>query len=138
MTLALDTNVIIDVVRGRRPQVRERFKAALKGSEPVIVSLIVFHELRLGCELHHDPTEERRRVRTALSDIPIEPLDEDDVILAAELRGRLSRRGVPIGNFDALIAGQALQRGWTLVTTNTREFGRIDGLNVIDWTQGPD
>jgi tRNA(fMet)-specific endonuclease VapC len=138
VTLALDTNVIVDVVRGRRPLVRERFADALLGDQPVVASLIVLHELRLGCALHRNPDGELVRVRAALADIPIEALDEDDVIVAAEIRARLSRRGLPIGNFDALIAGQALARGWTLVTANVREFERIDGLNVIDWTQGPD
>jgi len=33
-----------------------------------------------------------------------------------------------------LIAGQALARNWTVVTANTREFNRVEGLNVIDWT----
>jgi len=33
-----------------------------------------------------------------------------------------------------LIAGQALARGLTLVTHNVREFARVDGLTVEDWT----
>ncbi|MGH7123159.1 MAG: PIN domain-containing protein [Stellaceae bacterium] len=138
MTLALDTNVIVDLVRGREPLVRGRYVQALIRTEPVVISLIVLHELHLGCELHHDPHAELTRVSATLADIPIEPLDQDDVIVAAQIRARLSRRGLPVGNFDSLIAGQALKRGWTLVTANTREFGRIDGLNVIDWTTGPE
>jgi tRNA(fMet)-specific endonuclease VapC len=33
-----------------------------------------------------------------------------------------------------LIAGQALVRGLTLVTANTREFSRVEGLKIVDWT----
>jgi tRNA(fMet)-specific endonuclease VapC len=50
----------------------------------------------------------------------------------------LRRRGQAIGPLDGLIAGQALARSWTLVTANRREFDRIEGLNVIDWTQPAD
>ena len=36
------------------------------------------------------------------------------------------------------IAGQARARGWTVVTENRREFDRVDGLTVIDWTEPQD
>jgi tRNA(fMet)-specific endonuclease VapC len=36
---------------------------------------------------------------------------------------------------DMLIAGQAMNRGWAIVTANVHEFGPIAGLQVIDWTQ---
>jgi tRNA(fMet)-specific endonuclease VapC len=134
VTLALDTNVIIDVVRGRNQSVRRRYFDTLIGGHPVVVSLIVYHELRVGCALHRDPEGELVRVRSALADVPIEPLDEADVITAAEAGAELARRGQRIGDFDLLIAGQALARDWTVVTANMREFGRIDGLKMVDWT----
>lgn len=134
MTLSLDTNVLIDLVRGGKRSVRDRFSETLAMERRMVASLIVLHELRLGCELHRDPVGELERVRTVLSKIPIEPFDEADVAVAAAVRARLRTRGQPMGAYDLLIAGQALARGWTVVTANIREFARIDGLNVIDWT----
>ena len=32
------------------------------------------------------------------------------------------------------IAGGALSRGWNLVTANTKEFSRVSGLKLEDWT----
>ena len=58
--------------------------------------------------------------------------------VSATVRANLRRRGLNIGAYDLLIAGQALARGWTVVTANTREFARIEGLNVIDWTAPAD
>jgi len=52
---------------------------------------------------------------------------------ASELRARLALIGGPIGPYDVLIAGQALARQLILVTHNTGEFGRIEGLTVEDW-----
>jgi tRNA(fMet)-specific endonuclease VapC len=45
----------------------------------------------------------------------------------------LERQGQPIGPFDGLIAGTALAEKATLVTHNTREFSRVQGLQVVDW-----
>ena len=42
--------------------------------------------------------------------------------------------GAPIGQYDYLIASQARARRATLVTGNIREFERVPGLMVTDWT----
>jgi tRNA(fMet)-specific endonuclease VapC len=40
---------------------------------------------------------------------------------------------MPIGTDDTLIAGTALAHGATLVTRNSKEFSRIQGLKLEDW-----
>jgi hypothetical protein len=50
------------------------------------------------------------------------------------LRAQLERAGTPIGPYDALIAAQARRRSALLATANTREFTRVPGLKVVDWT----
>ena len=57
-----------------------------------------------------------------------------DAIEAGQIRAELKMRGTPIGDLDVLIAGQARNRGWTVITANVREFARIDGLQIIDWS----
>jgi tRNA(fMet)-specific endonuclease VapC len=42
---------------------------------------------------------------------------------------------MPIGPLDALIAAHAKAAGMILVTNNTKEFARVDGLQIQDWTQ---
>ena len=133
MTLSVDTNVLVEVLRNRSPAVRRAFALATAGSEPVVMCLIVYHELLFGAVRHPDPAAERIRIRRVSSQIGIEPLDARDMAVAADIRGDLARRGTTIGPFDLLIAGQARARGWTVVTNNTREFNRIDGLKVVDW-----
>ncbi len=135
MTLSVDTNVLVEVLRSRNRAVRRAFASAIIGPEPVVTSLIVFHELMFGAARRHDPVAERIKVRRVLSQVGVEALDARDVTVAAEIRGDLSRRGMPIGPYDLLIAGQALARGWTVVTNNIREFSRIDGLSVVDWLE---
>ena len=138
MTLSLDTNVVIEIVRDRSPSIRRGFGRALLAETPMVASLIVFHELRYGVSLSARPAIERRAVDTVLDHVVVEPFDILDMEAAAGLRARLRRAGQSIGPYDTLIAGQALARGWTVVTENRREFDRVDGLTVIDWTEPQD
>ena len=49
------------------------------------------------------------------------------------IRARLSALGTPIGPNDLLIAAIAVACDLTLVTHNTGEFGRVEGLRIEDW-----
>ena len=59
--------------------------------------------------------------------------DEEDAREAGTVRAELEISGKPIGAYDVLIAGKALRRGATLVTSNVREFDRVAGLKWEDW-----
>jgi len=61
--------------------------------------------------------------------------DEEDARFAGDLRAEMEAIGRPIGQYDLLIAGQALRHKMTLVTANTREFGRIKNLQWEDWSK---
>ncbi|MEF8036880.1 PIN domain-containing protein, partial [Escherichia coli] len=51
-----------------------------------------------------------------------------------QIRAELARQGRPVGPFDQMIAGHARSRGLIIVTNNTREFERVDGLRIEDWS----
>lgn len=135
MILSLDTNVVIDLMRGRRPLLRHRHRSAVLNGDTLVASLMVFHELQFGVAIGRDSEAEARAVEIVLQGISIEPFTEQDMLRAAEVRARLKSSGRPIGSYDILIAGQALARGWTLVTSNVAEFIRVKGLEIQDWSQ---
>jgi tRNA(fMet)-specific endonuclease VapC len=130
---ALDTNTVSFLLRGEG-RVAER----LIEIDPAKVAIptVVLHELRYGL-LRMSPAAAAARRREHLEQfigcITILPLDERSAAEAAAIRVELERLGTPIGPFDVLIAGTARAHGATLVTHNTREFGRIEGLVVEDW-----
>lgn len=128
---ALDTNTVSFLLRGEG-----RVATRLIGTDPARVAIpaVVVHELRYGL-LRLGPAGTRRHddLDGFLSCICVLPLDERAAAEAAAIRVELERVGTPIGPFDVLIAGTARARGATLVTHNTREFGRIEGLGVEDW-----
>ncbi len=61
------------------------------------------------------------------------PFDDNAATIAGQVRAQLNVAGTPIGSNDLLIAAIALSNDLTLVTHNTREFGRINGLKYEDW-----
>lgn len=55
---------------------------------------------------------------------------------AMHIRTELVAKVTPIGGNDTMIAGHALAAECVLVTNNTREFSRVPGLHVEDWSVG--
>jgi tRNA(fMet)-specific endonuclease VapC len=95
------------------------------------ISSIVVHELYFGA--FKSTQIEANLSRIERLRLAIVEFDREDAREAGAIRASLSRPGTPIGPYDALIAGQAKARGLTLVTRNTREFARVDGLKVENW-----
>jgi tRNA(fMet)-specific endonuclease VapC len=61
------------------------------------------------------------------------PFDDNAAAIAGQVRAQLDVAGTPIGSNDLLIAAIAVSNDLTLVTHNTREFSRINGLKYEDW-----
>lgn len=96
---------------------------------------IVLFELRYGCARSERREQSRALLEHFLSAaFERAPFDLEDASEAGEIRAVLEMRGEPIGHYDILIAAQARRRGATLVTANAREFERVPGLLVVDWT----
>ena len=52
-----------------------------------------------------------------------------------QIRAALRARGTPIGQNDLWLAAQALATDLVLVTNNEREFRRVPGLKIQNWTR---
>ena len=133
MKFLLDTNAVIALLKGH-PGVQARIRQHRPGD--FAMSAIVAHELYFGAYRGTRSVENLARVDALRFEVL--DFDREDARNAGQLRAVLAAAGAPIGPYDVLIAGQALARGWTVVTANTHEFARIDGLNVIDWTAPAD
>lgn len=129
MAFLLDSNVVIDLMAQREAVVRR-----VEREEPgtLFLPTIVWFELMYGAFKSSRPKENLGRLDDLV--FPLLAFEEDDARAAGEIRASLRQRGDMIGPYDVQIAGQALARGMTLVTHNTDEFARIDGLRLADWT----
>ncbi|MCC7531818.1 MAG: type II toxin-antitoxin system VapC family toxin [Candidatus Melainabacteria bacterium] len=136
MIYPLDTNAVIAILEGQPAIVRDRLRGAMSASPELIVSTIVLFELWYGVARSAQRKENAERLRVFLSgDITIAPFEDEDAVLAGDMRAALQAAGTPIGSYDLLIAAQALRTGATLVTANVGEFSRIGGLAWQDWSK---
>jgi len=133
--ICLDTNIAIYVINRRVPSVRLRLAEQLRLGTEIGLPVIALFELRYGHTRSDRRTESDRLLAEFLAPgIVVLPFDEEDAAHAGDIRADLERKGTPIGHYDYLIAAQACRRGATLVTANSREFERVPGLLVTDWT----
>jgi tRNA(fMet)-specific endonuclease VapC len=127
----LDTNILIQYLRGQPSVV-----ARLQNADPrqIAVPTIVVYEIEYGT-LKAGPSRRREIVAQLLGGVQQIPFDREAALETARIRIDLETRGAPIGPLDLLIAGTAVSRGAILATNNTKEFSRIKGLRLSDWTK---
>ncbi len=131
MTFLPDTNTCIALLRRRSPKLTASWQA-VKASEVLLCSVVVY-ELRHGAERSGDAVKEHAKLDVFLAPFVSLPFDDPCARKCAEIRYDLERKGAVIGPHDLQIASIALQNRLILVTHNTREFSRVQGLQLEDW-----
>ena len=130
MRYVLDTNACIALLNDTSPALSARTRAH-PPAEIGLPAPVVF-ELYYGAFKSAQTTRNLELLGRMAFEIL--PFDDADARAAGSVRNQLEAAGCPIGPYDLLIAGQALARGLILVTANTREFQRVNGLDCEDWT----
>ena len=128
----LDTNILSDLLDNLRGYARK--KLGQVGYQAVCTSIIAAGELRYGA-VRKNSDRLNTRVEAILTQIAVIDFSPDADRHYAHLRTQLERKGTPISGNDMLIAAHALALDATLVTANTREFARIDGLKLENWLE---
>lgn len=128
----LDTNVCIDVLRGRA-KVVDRLSSCRP--EDCFISVITEFELFQGADraTPERREEERDKVARFVATLGILPFDSACARIAARINAGLLNQGTPISVTDVMIAATGLRHRWPVVTNNTKDFRRIDGLVIEDW-----
>lgn len=132
MKVMLDTNVCIDLIKTRPPSVLERFASHAVGD--IGISVITLAELEYGVSRSSRPAKNREALVQFISPLEMAPFDRQATAVYGRLRAALEKKGQSIGSMDLLIAAHAVSLDVRLVTHNVREFGRVPGLRVEDWT----
>nr|WP_201265478.1 type II toxin-antitoxin system VapC family toxin [Mariprofundus sp. EBB-1] len=126
----LDTNTLIYYFKGMG-QVAEQLLNV--PPRDVAIPSIVLYELEVGLAKSSSPEKRRQQLETLTGVVTVLPLGVKEARCAAMVRASMEMAGTPIGPMDTLIAGTALAQQGILVTHNTKEFSRIDGLQLHDW-----
>lgn len=127
----LDTNIFIYYMKNSYLHLTEKIFSM--NPDNLYISSITLFELEYGAEKSSWGARTREKIYTLLSPFHFLNFTSQDAIGSGRVRAILEKEGTPIGAYDTLIAGQALSRGLTLVTHNTREFKRVSDLILEDW-----
>jgi len=128
---ALDTNIVVDLLRRRDPELREEYLSRSPGDYRV--PEIVRAELLFGAKISARPRENAERISAFLSPLLLLPFAGRAVEHYADIRSHLEKAGQPIGPNDLLIAATARAHNLVLVTRNSAEFSRVPALSLENW-----
>ena len=130
MKYMLDTNMCI-YAQKNIPQVIEKIKNNFQYG--VAISSITLAELEFGVQASANVEKNTIALYKFLSIVEILDFDSSAATEYGKIRADLKRKGIPIGNMDMLIAAHAKSENLIVVTHNTREFERVEGLKLEDW-----
>ncbi len=131
MTYLLDTNACIKYLNGRTEKIREQLE--LKTPQEIVLCSVVKAELFYGVKKSARPEKNLEKLSKFLNRFVSLPFDDKASEIYGKIRVQLEKIGTPIGPNDLLIASIAISNNLILVTHNTREFGRVEGLKLEDW-----
>ncbi|MCF6301179.1 MAG: type II toxin-antitoxin system VapC family toxin [Proteobacteria bacterium] len=126
----LDTNTLIYYFKGQG-----KVKNHLWATSPkdIAIPSIVLYELEVGIAKSSSPDKRIKQLKSMCSVVKVLPFTDKEAHITAQIRANLEKSGTPIGYYDYLIAGTALANNGILITNNTKEFQRIDGLKLENW-----
>lgn len=131
MKYLLDTNVCIIYLKGRNLNLKQKLESV--AIQEIAVCSIIKAELCFGAMKSANPERNFALQQAFLEQFVSLPFDDLAATTFGVIRSQLEIKGTPIGAYDLQIAAIALANNLTLVTHNTQEFRRVEGLQVEDW-----
>lgn len=128
----LDTNIVIYTLKNKPAAVRAAFSAH---DGQMGISCITLMELIYGAEKSSNPQRNLSQIEAFAARLEVLSFDERAAAHTGQIRADLALAGKPIGPYDQMIAGHARALGLILVTHNVREFNRVPGLRLENWTR---
>ena len=128
----LDTNTCIYFLKGIYPELLIRLKS--HAPNDIKISAIVKAELLLGVEKSVKRDENMAKIEAFLLPFEIVQFGDEDSSHYASIRASLEAKGTPIGPNDLFIAATVKKNNGILITNNIREFSRVEGLRLENWT----
>lgn len=141
MTYLLDTDHITLLQRATgRPYARLQARLAQYPLAELAFAIISLHEQVIGCHTYINQARTTdaivrgyamlATVLRTFTQAAVLPFDA----AAATVYDTLVAQRVRLRRMDLRIAAIALARGLVVVTRNARDFGRVPGLEIQDWT----
>jgi tRNA(fMet)-specific endonuclease VapC len=130
MRYMLDTNMCIYAQKNNTNVIN-----AIKEhwQEGLCISSITLAELEYGVQASVNVNKNTIALAKFLTIVDVLPFDDGAAIEYGKICADLRKKGTPIGTMDMLISAHAKSEGLIVVTNNTREFKRVEGLELDNW-----
>ncbi|MGC9311535.1 MAG: type II toxin-antitoxin system tRNA(fMet)-specific endonuclease VapC [Sediminispirochaetaceae bacterium] len=129
----IDTNMCIYAIKRKPEKVFDAIKK--KSKDGLFVSSLTVAELEFGVQNSERKAKNRLALLKFLSLFNILNFAESDAIEFGRIKVQLRRKGSVVGTVDMLLAAQAISKEMIFVTNNVKEFNRIEGLRIEDWSK---
>jgi len=129
----VDTNILIYLCNSKSKLLENKFKT--HQPDEFAVSAITVGEMIYGVNKSRQRYRNLQAILKIVSPFRILDFDSSDGWQYGEIRAELEKKGMSIGGNDIMIAAQAKRRGLIVITNNTKEYKRIIGLKIEDWTK---
>ena len=126
----LDTDTLIDFLKNN-DSVVDNFK--FHADAPKAFSVISYGELVFGAEKSSKSNENLAKVYRIAEIFPIIEISRAVMDTFGRLKSGLEKNGISVDDFDLIIASTALSMGYSVVTSNTKHFCKVPGLDVVSW-----
>jgi len=133
MHYLLDTNICIYIINKRPPEVLERFRQI--ELMQLHIPTVVISELYFGLEKNQSHKRNATFLEAFIAPLSVIGFSVKAAKHAATIRYQLRKQGTPIGAYDIQIAAIALAEDMVLLTNNTKDFERIEGLKLENWVK---
>ena len=131
MTYLLDTNTCVRLLNNSNLQIAQRISRT--PASDIYLCTVVQLELYYGAYKSSQQEANLAKLARLFNQFSTLPFDELSAKIAGRIRAQLAVLGTPIGPYDFQIAAIALANNLILVTHNTGEFSRVQGLRIEDW-----
>ncbi|MCL2078910.1 MAG: PIN domain-containing protein [Oscillospiraceae bacterium] len=129
----LDTNTLIRVLKKTpEPAVSANFSQAVLQNAKMIIPQVVHYEMLRGLFYANAKVQEAA-YRMFCARYEIGRLSDATWEKAAAIYAKLRKEGQTVGDDDILIGAFCIERGYTLVTSNTKHFVNMEGIKMVDW-----
>jgi len=129
----LDTDISSYIMKRSHDAVLKRLRRVPIGA--VCISVITKSELLFGVEVSPRRQQDRAALDEYLRHVEVLDFSDEAALHYAQIRAAPKAHGTMIGANDLFIAAHARSLKITLVTNNTREFGRVQDLNIENWAE---
>ena len=128
----LDTDTCVFILRRSSAAILRKIQAVPVQQQ--VVSVVTYAELLYGLQLALKKKSNQVAVEGLARHLAILDWPQEAAKHYAEIRADLKKKGSMIGANDLLIAAHARSLGAVVVTNNTKDFVRIKGLRIENWT----